>query len=50
MPASAFEWQQIKAWLHAMRQLIEAIEARDKAEASLPTNDGAPVPRITRIT
>lgn len=49
MPASPVELQQIKLWASALLQLVQAVEARDKAESLLPTNDGAPIPRITRI-
>lgn len=49
MPASPAELAQLKLWLRAMQQLIEAIEARDKAAASAPEQDGAPPPRLTRI-
>lgn len=49
MPASPGELTQIKAWARALVQLIEAIEARDKAEQSAPSNDGAPAARFARI-
>ena len=49
MPASAGELAQFKAWLRAMTQLIEAIEARDKAEQLVGRQDSAPAPRGARI-
>jgi len=49
MPVNPAELAQLKAYLHAMQQLIEAIEARYKVEESAPSNDGAPAPRFARI-
>jgi len=50
MPANAAELEFFKKWARAMLQMIEAIEARDKAEASAPSTDAAPGPRLSRIT
>lgn len=39
----------IKAWAHALLQLVQAIEAREKAELKSAESDGAPAPRLARI-
>lgn len=49
MPANPAELAQIKAWARALVQLVEAIEARDKAEAAAGSWDGAPPSRPARI-
>jgi hypothetical protein len=49
MPANAAELLQIKAWARALVQLVEAIEARDKAELAGGNRDGGPAPRPSRI-
>lgn len=49
MPASDAELAQLKAYADAMRQLIEAIEARYKAERAAPSDDGAPAARAARL-
>jgi len=49
MPASVGELAQVKAWARALVQLVEAIEARDRAEAAAAATNGAPPPRATRI-
>ena len=49
MPVNPAELAQLKAYLHAMQQLIEAIEARDKAEQSATDASGAPPPLFARI-
>jgi hypothetical protein len=49
MPASPAELAQVKAWARALVQLVEAIEARDKAETLAVGNGAAPAPRASRI-
>jgi hypothetical protein len=49
MPASPAELNQIKLWARALTQLVEAIEARERAEQESPERDGAPAPRLARI-
>jgi hypothetical protein len=49
MPANAAELAQIKLWARALVQLVEAIEARDKAEQSATDASGAPPPLFARI-
>jgi len=49
MPVSPAELTQLKAYLNAMRQLIEAIEARYAVEPERADESGAPLARATRI-
>jgi hypothetical protein len=49
MPASGWELQQIKLAVNLIRQIIEAIEAREKVEQARPEQNGAPVARPGRI-
>lgn len=49
MPANLAEMAQLKSWLIAMTELLQAIEARDKAEALQVKRDGAPPPMVSRI-
>jgi hypothetical protein len=49
MPASDSELAQLKVYARAMTQLIEAMEARYKAEAEPLPDSGAPPPQFARI-
>jgi hypothetical protein len=49
MPVSEPELAQLRAYLDAMRQLLEAIEARYKVEPEGLDESGAPLARARRI-
>jgi hypothetical protein len=49
MPANSAEWAQLKAYLRALQQLVESVEAREKAEAASEPDAVGAWPRLTRI-
>jgi hypothetical protein len=49
MPANDAELQQLKAYVTAMVQLIQAIEARNKVETEPALDVGTPPARMSRL-